>query len=115
LQNQQTSELNLLKSHLDFTINSLNPINILKEKFSFFDKSASQKSETITEIVEIGTNFIGSRLFVGGRFNPLNKILSNLIQKSVNAILSNNPKITEFSMNKFLKGVLFKMKIKPEE
>jgi hypothetical protein len=38
LQNQQYSELNLLKSHLDYTLDSLNPINILKEKFSFFDK-----------------------------------------------------------------------------
>jgi hypothetical protein len=112
LQNQQHSELNLLKSHLDFTLDSLNPINIIKEKFSFFDKSPVQKSETIKEIVEIGTNLIGSRLLFGGKLNPLNKILPTLIQKGVNGFLTKNPEITEFSSKKFLKNVLSKMKIK---
>lgn len=112
LQNQRNSELNLLKSHFDYTIDSLNPINIIKEKFSFFDKSAVQKSETIKEIVEIGTNFIGSKLMFGGILNPLNRILPTLIQKTVNSILTKNPEITEFSSKKFLKNVLAKIKIK---
>lgn len=111
LQNQRNSELNLLKSHFDYTIDSLNPINIIKEKFSFFDKSAVQKSETIKEIVEIGTNFIGSKLMFGGMLNPLNRILPTIIQKTVNSILTKNPGITEFSSKKFLKNVLTKMKI----
>ena len=112
LQRQRDSELNLLKSHLDYTLESLNPINMLKEKFSFFDKSPLQKSETIQEIVQIGTNFIGSKLMFGGRLNPLNKILPTLIQKGVNAVLTKNPEITEFSSKKFFKNVLTKMKIK---
>ena len=112
LQNQRNSELNLLKSHFDYTVYNLNPINILKEKFSFFDKSPVQKSETIKEIVKIGTNLIGSKLIFGGRLNPLNIILPTLIQKSVNAVLTKNPEITEFSSKKFLKNVLTKMKIK---
>lgn len=111
LQNQRNSELNLLKSHFDYTVCNLNPINILKEKFSLFDKSAVQKSETIKEIIEIGTNLIGSKLIFGGKLNPLNIILPTLIQKSVNAVLTKNPEITEFSSKKFLKNVLTKMKI----
>lgn len=112
LQNQRNSELNLLKSHFDYTVYNLNPINILKEKFSFFDKSAVQKSETIKEIVKIGTNLIGTKFMFGGRLNPLNRILPTLIQKSVNAVLTKNPEITEFSSKKFLKNILTKMKIK---
>lgn len=112
LQNQRNSELNLLKSHFDYTVYNLNPINILKEKFSFFDKSPVQKSETIKEIVKIGTNLIGSKLIFGGRLNPLNIILPTLIQKSVNAVLTKNPEITEFSSKKFFKNILTKMKIK---
>lgn len=112
LQNQQHSELNLLKSHLDFTLESLNPINILKEQFSFSDKSPFQKSETIEEIVAIGTELFGSRLLFGGRLNPLNQIVPNLIKKGVNVILTKNPAITEFSPKQFLKNILLKMKIK---
>jgi hypothetical protein len=112
LQNQQYSELNLLKSHLDYTLDSLNPINIIKEKFSFFDKSPLQKSEVIKEIITMGTNLIGSRLLFGGRLNPLNKILPTLIQKSADAILTKVPEITAFSSKKFLKNLLTKMKIK---
>lgn len=111
LQNQQDSELTLLKSHIDYTLDSLNPINIIKEKFNFFDKSPVQKSDTIKEIVEIGTNLIGSRLLFGGKLNPLNNILPTLIQKSVNAILTRNPEITEFSTKKFLKNILSKIRI----
>ena len=87
-------------------------INIIKEKFSFFDKSPVQKSETIKEIVAIGTELFGSRLLFGGKLNPLNKILPTLIQKGVNGFLTQNPEITEFSSKKFLKNVLSKMKIK---
>lgn len=115
LQNQQHSELNLLKSHLDYTLNSLNPINIIKEKFSFFDKSPVQRSETIKEMVAVGTNLISSKLMFGGSLNPLNKILPTLIQKGVNAILTENPEITAFSSKKFLKNILSKMKIKEKE
>ena len=87
-ENQQRAELNLLKTHFDYTIEHLNPVNIIKEKFS---ETVSSIGETVTsesfktKALKIGvglaSGFLTKKLIVGSSGGFFKKLFANVFSK----------------------------------
>ena len=94
LENQQRAELNLLKVHFDYTIEHLNPVNIIKEKFS---ETVSSIGETVTsesfksKALKIGvglaSGFLTKKLVVGSSGGFFRKLLGMGVQAAVSGFV----------------------------
>jgi hypothetical protein len=110
LENIKKSETNLLKEHFVYTIDSLNPINIVKEKFNETINSPDLKGKFLSSLFSIGTGLVANNLIVGNSLNLIRKIAANLVQNQLSSL---NPD-TDFLKEKgisLLKGTLQKLKI----
>jgi len=93
-ENQQRAELNLLKTHFDYTIEHLNPVNIIKEKFS---ETVSSIGETVTsesfksKALKIGvglaSGFLTKKLVVGSSGGFFRKLLGMGVQAAVSGFV----------------------------
>lgn len=110
LENVQKSELNLLRQHFKFTVHSLNPVNILKEKFNETISSPNFKGEIIQGAIRLTTGFFTNRLIVGSSSSVVQKVLGSLIQKGISRLSIKTDSIKNSGVS-VLKNVLAKMKI----
>lgn len=96
LENQQRAELDLLKRHFDFTIDNLNPVNIIKEKFS---ETVSSIGETVTSDsfkskalklgIGLASGFLSKKLIVGSSGGIFKKLLGMAVQTAVSGLVIN--------------------------
>lgn len=94
MKNQQRAELSLLKAHFDFTIDQLNPVNIVKEKIS---ETVSSIGETVTsdsfktKALKIGvglaSGFLTKKLIVGSSGGFFKKLLGMVVQAAVSGFV----------------------------
>ena len=110
MENIQKSEGHLLKEHFKFTIDSLNPMNIIKEKFNETISAPGLKSELIQGALGLATGFLTNRFLLGPSAGIVKNIAGTLVQKGLSKI-NVNPKNIKESGISFLKNVLKKMKI----
>lgn len=112
LENVQASELNLLKQHYHFTVQNLNPLNIIKEQFNETFSSPDLKSNLLKGALGIGVSLLTNKLIVGSSHSIVRKIIGGLVQNNLSKITSTDPEELKESGKSFLKNVLYKMKIK---
>ncbi|MFY0484101.1 hypothetical protein ACI6PS_16000 [Flavobacterium sp. PLA-1-15] len=94
LENQRRAELSLLKAHFEFTVDNLNPVNIIKEKFS---EGVSAIGETVTsesfksKALKIGvglaSGFLTKKLVVGSSGGFFKKLLGMGVQAAVSGFV----------------------------
>ena len=111
LENVQKSEGNLLKEHFKFTVHSLNPMNIIKEKFNETISSPTLKGDIVQGAIGLATGFLTNRFLLGPSTGVLKNIAGTLVQKGLSTINVKPKKIKESGIS-LLKNVLDKMKIK---
>ncbi|WP_395066873.1 hypothetical protein [Flavobacterium sp.] len=111
LENVKKSEANLLKEHFNFTVDSLNPINMVKEKFNETFNSPDLKGKIFSTLFSVGTGLLTNNLIVGSSLNPIKKIAANLIQNQIVSLSQNTDAIKEKGVT-FLQDTLQKLKIK---
>lgn len=94
LENQQKAELNLLKSHFEFTIDSLNPVNIIKEKISGAASSIGEtvssdsfKNKALKLGVGLASGFLTKKLIVGSSGGLFKKLLGMGVQAAVSSLV----------------------------
>lgn len=94
LKNQQKAELDLLKKHFDYTIDSLNPVNIIKEKFSDTVSSIGEtvssdsfKSKALKLGVGLASGFLTKKLIVGSSGGFFKKLLGMGVQAAVSGLV----------------------------
>ncbi|MET0759243.1 MAG: hypothetical protein ABWZ56_02415 [Flavobacterium sp.] len=112
LENIHTSEGILLKEHFQFTVSSLNPLNIIKDKFTDTFSSPIFKNEIVKGSLGIATGLLSNSLIVGASGGLLNKVVASLVQTGISKVTSSNTEAIKDSGISFLKNVLTKMKIK---
>lgn len=103
MENDRRSELDLLKRHFDYTIESLNPINIIKEKFtntvsSFSDtvSSPSFKSKALKFAIGLASGFLTKKLVMGPSGGIIKNLLGTALQATVSGfIIKKMPDITK--------------------
>ncbi|MBC7523578.1 MAG: hypothetical protein H7239_03980 [Flavobacterium sp.] len=105
LENVKKSELNLLKEHFHYTVHSLNPINIVKDKISDVFTSPTLKSDIATGIIAVGSTFIK-----GSGLNPIKNIVASLFKAQASKVVDNADEIKNNGLN-FLQNSLQKLKI----
>lgn len=115
LENVQKSEANLLKQHFEFTIQSLNPINIVKEKIKETFSSPTLKSEIIKGSLTLATGLLTNNLIMGSNGNFAQKIVASLVQTGLSKLPLIDPQSIKKSGFSFLQNVLAKMKIGPSK
>lgn len=110
MENVQKSESHLLKEHFKFTIDSLNPMNIIKEKFNDAISSPTLKSDIVQGALGLATGFLTNRFLLGTSSGIIKNIAGTLVQKGLSKINVNPEKIKDSGIS-FLKNVLNMMKI----
>jgi hypothetical protein len=115
LENVHKSEGNLLKQHFEFTMDSLNPMNIIKEKFNETIASPTIKSKILKGTFGLVTGLLFNKFMIGSSNNPFTKAISTLVQTNVSRLTVNNSEAIKSSGISFLKTVLTKMKINPSK
>ena len=112
LENVQTSEWNLLKQHFHFTAYSLNPLNMIKEKFNNTFSSPDLKSNLLKVGLGVATGLVTNQFILGSSSSILKKAIVGLVQNALPKLTIGNPETLKTSGISFLKNVLTKMKIK---
>lgn len=113
LENVKRSEGYLLKEHFNFTVHSLNPINIVKEKFNQTIHAPGFKGKILSSVFGIASGYFTNSLLVGGSTNPIKKIIGTFIQNKI-ANLSQDVDTEELKEKgiTLLSDTLQKLKIK---
>lgn len=111
LEDVHKSEENALKEHFHLTVHSLNPLNMIKEKFNDVISSPNLKNKILQETIAVATGLLTNSLILGSSNSIVKKILATVVQTGVARL----PMINTMTIKKdgisFLQNVLSKMKI----
>lgn len=110
LEGVKRAEGNLLKEHFQFTIDSLNPINIVKEKINHAFHSDGMATKLIGSGLGIATSMLTGTIIGGSGNNPIRKLLATAIHGKIIS-LSNSEEIKDKGIS-WLSNALQKIKIK---
>lgn len=97
LEQQQKSDFNLLKEHFDFTVDSLNPKNIIKEKFQDLTSSPTFKSRILKYGIGLVTGFITKKAIVGKHPGVFKSILGIAAQTAISGLIMKSPDLLKIS------------------
>ncbi|WP_026705940.1 hypothetical protein [Flavobacterium soli] len=94
MENQQRAELDLLKRHFEFTVDQLNPVNIVKEKISEAVSSIGEtissdsfKSKALKFGVGLASGFLTKKIIVGSSGGIFKKLLGMAVQAGVSGLV----------------------------
>ena len=90
LENQQKSDLYLLKEHFEFTKEQLNPIKIIKDGFSDAIHSPDLKSKLIKGAVGIASGFLAKKFVIGSGAGLVSKLAGTALQTGVTGLVMKN-------------------------
>ncbi len=111
-ENKKKSELGLIKQHYSFTVDNLNPINLLKEKFTSAVNSPGIKGKIFSTLFNLGTGMVTKNLLIGSSLNPIKKMAFSLLQSQVKKLVDNPPTDVKDKSISFIQNALQKLKIK---
>lgn len=83
LENVKKSQANLLKEHFDFTVYSLNPVNMVKEKINDAIHAPGLKGKIFSSAFSLATGYFTNNLIVGASANPIKKLVASFVQNKV--------------------------------
>ena len=83
LQLRQTAELQLLKTQMHFTYESLKPINLIKNAFHEVASSSEVKNSLVNNAIGLATGYLSKKVLIGGTRNPFKKILGAVLEFSI--------------------------------
>jgi hypothetical protein len=94
LEAQRVLELEILKRHTEYTLQELNPVNIVKEKIH---DGISTIGETVTSFgfkssllktgIGLATGFLTKKLLVGSKAGILKRLLGTAVQAAVSGFV----------------------------
>jgi len=83
LQARQAAELQLLKTQLHSTYESLKPINLIKNTFQEITSSPDVKNSLVNNAIGLATGYLSKKVLIGATHNPFKKIVGALVEFSV--------------------------------
>ena len=83
LEIQQANQAALVKEEFKQTIENLNPVNILKNKFKNVISNPDLKTNVLNTILGFTSGMIAKKLFLGKSDNPLKKLFGIILEVTV--------------------------------
>jgi hypothetical protein len=77
---KQAEELVQLKDQYHYTIESLKPLNLIKNAFGLMATSPEIKGNILSNIIGISTGYLTKKVLLGSTHNPIKRILGTLLQ-----------------------------------
>ncbi|MDI6033453.1 hypothetical protein QLS91_10245 [Flavobacterium sp. LB2P84] len=77
---KQAEELVQLKDQYHYTIESLKPLNLIKNAFGLMATSPEIKGNILSNIVGMTTGYLTKKVLLGSTHNPIKRILGTVLQ-----------------------------------
>ena len=77
---KQAEELVQLKDQYQYTIESLKPLNLIKNAFGLMATSPEIKGNILNNIVGMTTGYLTKKVLLGSTHNPIKRILGTMLQ-----------------------------------
>lgn len=77
---KQAEELVQLKDQYHYTIESLKPLNLIKNAFGLIATSPEIKGNILSNIVGMTTGYLTKKVLLGSTHNPIKRILGTVLQ-----------------------------------
>ena len=77
---KQAEELVQLKDQYHYTIESLKPLNLIKNAFGLMATSPEIKGNILSNIVGMTTGYLTKKVLLGSTHNPIKRILGTMLQ-----------------------------------
>jgi hypothetical protein len=88
LRAKQAEELILLKAQFHITIESLRPLNLVKNTLAEFVSSPPVKTTVVNSAIGVTTGYLAKLALMGATRNPVTKIFGALLQFAVAGFVS---------------------------
>ncbi len=112
LENVQKSDANLLQHQFEYTLENLNPLNLVKEKIGGILSAPILKNDAVKGVIGIGAGLLANTLIVGATGGLIRKIVGSLLQAGIGKLSVYGPKEIKQSGIKLLQSALSRIKIK---
>ncbi|MDI9311057.1 MAG: hypothetical protein QM535_12650 [Limnohabitans sp.] len=90
LKQKKASDLIILKLQYQKTIDSFNPINLLKKSAEEFISTPNLKSILFNEIIRLGTSYLTKNVLNEHSTNPLKRILGKIVKFGLKNFIKKN-------------------------
>jgi hypothetical protein len=102
LEIRQAEERVILIEHLQVTLESMKPVNILKSYLKDLTGSTELKNNFFGTFISIVSGYITKKMVAGPKSNPFIKILGSILQFGVTSVIAKNAEsIWDFLDNLF--------------
>ena len=85
---KQADELAQLKDQYHYTLESLKPLNLIKNAFAVVATSPEIKGNILSNIVGMTTGYLTKKVVLGGTHNPIKRILGTILQFAITNIVT---------------------------
>ncbi|PKP06227.1 MAG: hypothetical protein CVU10_01290 [Bacteroidetes bacterium HGW-Bacteroidetes-5] len=102
----QSAQGELLKAQFERSIESLKPVNIIKNSFNNMVKSPDLLTNILSTSVGLTSGYVSNKIFVGNSRNIIRKFIGGIIQVGVTTIVSSNPETVKRVGHKII-GTIF--------
>ncbi len=102
LEIRQAEERIILKEHLQVTMESMKPVNLMISYLQDLTGSAELKTNFFGTLISIVSGYITKKMVAGSKSNPFMKILGSILQFGVTSVIAKNAEsIWDFLDNLF--------------
>ena len=93
LEKEKTAKGQLLKEQVKVSLDSLKPLNLLKNTFNNFAESPEVQNNLVDLAIAIGTGFISKKVISGSKTHSRVKQAGILVIDALNVYIARNPEI----------------------
>ena len=111
LERQKKSEGNLLKEHFNFTVHSLNPVNIIKEKFNDVVNEPGITGKILKTAIGFASGYFSNKFLFGSLNNPVAKMVTSIVESKLSNLPFDTTKLKDQGVS-ILSKTLQKLKFK---
>ena len=108
LENKQAVELRLLRAQLNFTYESMKPINLVRNTFKEVVASEELTDNIVNTSVGVAAGYVSKKMFEQTSHSPFRKLLGTAIMFGVTNLVAKNPHTLKSVGTDFLNIVKYK-------
>ena len=109
LEAEQAVKMQLLKDQLDYTLESLKPLNLLKNAFKDLSLSPNLIENVLSTAIGLASGYTSKRIFIGASGNLIRKLLGSVLQFGVTNAVVQHPEAYK-TLGQFIIQHLFRKK-----
>jgi len=108
LEIKKSNEGRMLKERFHLTVESLQPVNLLKDKLNDIVTSPSLKHDIVNASLGLAVGYLSKKIAVGATHNPIKQLFGALLQVGVTSLVSKNADGITSTIMKFVNSNLKK-------